>query len=136
MLPNFRNQTRYAFTLSDMSGKTRKTPLTPKNLRSKTMQVLRRQWLYHWKPRKDALKNQLTYRANYVCQSCSRVYHKSNTFVDHITPVVPDQGWDNWDGYMERLYCDKEGYQVLCKVCHTKKTADENRKRKLLSTNG
>lgn len=46
--------------------------------------------------------------------------------MDHIEPVVPESGWDSWDGYIERLFCNEDGYQVICKSCHKKKTASEN----------
>lgn len=52
-----------------------------------------------------------------------------NVFVDHIIPVGgPTQG--GWDGVIERLFCEAEGLQVLCKECHDLKTKDEKNARR------
>lgn len=64
--------------------------------------------------------------------------------VDHINPVVPVTGWDNWDGFISRHYLGE--LQVLCnykgirdgkKSCHSIKTKEENRQRReFLKGNG
>jgi hypothetical protein len=59
---------------------------------------------------------------------------KGKTYMDHIAEVIPVEGfkdsvWD-WNVYMERMFCPKEGFQVLCKECHTAKTRIETSLRK------
>lgn len=53
--------------------------------------------------------------------------------LDHKEPVVPVEGFErgNWDWhvYIERMFCDSEGFQVLCSSCHDKKTKEEDQKR-------
>jgi len=51
---------------------------------------------------------------------------------DHINPVIPLTGFDSWDGAIKRLYCEKDGFQPICKACHKTKTLSENQQRKAL----
>jgi 5-methylcytosine-specific restriction endonuclease McrA len=47
-------------------------------------------------------------------------------FVDHIIPVVdPAVGWTTWDDCIERLFCEPENLQLLCKACHSEKSREE-----------
>lgn len=57
--------------------------------------------------------------------------------VDHIEPVIPVAGWDDWNGYIQRMFFGE--LQVLCnytgirngkKSCHAIKTKEENALRK------
>jgi hypothetical protein len=51
--------------------------------------------------------------------------------VDHIDPVVSvEHGFEGWNVYIERMFCEADGYQVLCKTCHSIKTANERKARK------
>ena len=53
-----------------------------------------------------------------------------NALVDHIDPVVdPATGFVNWDTYINRLFVEKEGLQLLCRDCHDRKTAREKEQR-------
>jgi len=43
--------------------------------------------------------------------------------VDHIDPIVdPAVGFASFDEWIDRCFVEVEGYQVLCKPCHTLKT--------------
>ena len=74
------------------------------------------------------------------CEGCSELFPASKVDIDHIDPVVPLDGkWGrktrflgiNWNEYMERLFCELDGYQVLCKNgCHAAKTEQERAKRR------
>jgi hypothetical protein len=61
---------------------------------------------------------------------CGLLYRNKEINMDHIHPVIPVEGWDNWDGFIERLFVDDEGWQVLCKACHQEKTNEENKERR------
>ena len=46
--------------------------------------------------------------------------------VDHTVPVIdPVNGFETWDIFVERLFCDIGNLSVLCKPCHKIKTDEE-----------
>lgn len=48
--------------------------------------------------------------------------------IDHIITVVPLAGWDDWNGFYERLECDEINLRALCSsVCHKEKTSKERK---------
>ena len=102
--------------------------------------VLRSGWR-KYPPRYDALKaalvgkrtNRLTGRMadHYKCASCSGFFVAKEVQVDHIEPVVdPDDGFVNFIVFIDRLFCEAENLQVLCKPCHKDKTNEERKQRK------
>ena len=61
-----------------------------------------------------------------VCDGCGDVVPETASAVDHILPVVdPSKGFESWDVFIERLFCEQAGFQILCPTCHTKKTKEE-----------
>lgn len=89
------------------------------------LQALRRASL-RWKPRGDALRAAKVDKGKYTCNICKEIHRHKDIQLDHILPVVPVTGWDSLDAVAERLLCWQDGYQVLCRVCHTKKSNEEN----------
>jgi hypothetical protein len=105
----------------------------------------------YFKPKKLALKsarvgrkiNPKTNKMCFVAECCqckTRYFEWENKLqVDHITTVVPTNGWgkteDNlflkydWNQFIERLFIET-GYQVLCASCHKGKSNGENIDRK------
>ena len=89
-----------------------------------------------WKPRYEVLAdakrgkqiNKATGRLaeHYECASCHGLFPLKYMEVDHISSIMYE-GID-WDETITRMFCDKEGLQVLCKDCHRFKT---NLERKL-----
>lgn len=69
-------------------------------------------------------------RGLYVCSICKEPTRSKNIQVDHIEPVVGPEGFVDWNTFIERLFCDKDGFQAVCKFCHSLKTKDENAERK------
>ena len=68
---------------------------------------------------------------HFQCASCKGIFPTKEVQVDHIQPVVdPVKGFEDWNTYIERLFCDREGFQVLCVECHSEKTAQEREERK------
>ncbi len=60
------------------------------------------------------------------CAHCGELHPETETAVDHILPIVnPEIGFESWDKFIENLYCETEGLQVLCNPCHTVKTNKE-----------
>jgi hypothetical protein len=59
---------------------------------------------------------------------------KGKANMDHKEPVVPLEGfsrgsWD-WHEFIERMFCDENGFSALCKGCHDIKTELEDEMRK------
>lgn len=96
---------------------------------------------WKWGPRNDVKKKAWVKRGVYKCAGYKRRGHQvpgtlpppegkkrriNNALVDHIEPVVdPEKGFEDWTTYIERMFCETDGLQVLCHECHTRKTADE-----------
>lgn len=89
-----------------------------------------------WGPRYEALKRAFTSRKtnrktgrmakHYRCNKCFKEFTSIDVQVDHIDPVVnPYIGFQSWDVYIERMFCEVSGYQVLCKDCHKVKSDRE-----------
>lgn len=96
-----------------------------------------------WPPKFAALKAALTGRKtnkktgklaqHFKCASCAYTFIAADVQVDHIHPVVdPVVGFTSWDVYVDRIFCEVNGFQILCKPCHKIKTDIEklNRKKK------
>ena len=85
---------------------------------------------YRWPPRNEAMKKARVDRGQYKCAKCKKVFHRSLIQLDHIKPVVdPKTGFTTWDKFIKRLFCGEDGFQVLCKDCHKKKTEKEDKTR-------
>lgn len=97
------------------------------NLRHWLTQKLRR-ISYQWTPRKEAIKKGRVSRGKYKCSSCEgENFGPKQIQLDHTIPVIdPHTGFINWDDYIERLFCDEEGFQIMCIECHKWKTHREN----------
>jgi 5-methylcytosine-specific restriction endonuclease McrA len=63
---------------------------------------------------------------HYMCAHCTRDFSSTMVQVDHIDPVIcPFKGFESWDVYIQRLYCETSNLQVLCKPCHEIKSTKE-----------
>lgn len=90
-----------------------------------------------WQPIQACKKNAHISRGLYKCEGCGSevapTYYDDekrkrmkNIFVDHIIPVVdPAIGWTTWDDCIERMFCEPENLQLLCKSCHAEKSLEE-----------
>ena len=96
-----------------------------------------RQLTRRWAPISECLKEARTRRGFYLCAGCKQEVPASilegrkrvkNAIVDHIIPVVdPKKGFTTWDECIERMFCEKDNLQVLCKKCHDIKTEQERK---------
>ncbi len=97
-----------------------------------------------WGVKADVKKSARVSTGLYLCASCSTVgpatlppdkgqsRRKNNAAVDHIDPVVnPKDGFIDWNTYINRMFLEEDGYQVLCWACHGVKTRDERELRTL-----
>lgn len=94
-----------------------------------------------WPPKYDALSdayvgkkvNSKTGRTgkHYTCNICKNDFPASEVVADHIDPVIdPAVGFVTWDEVIRRMFCPKEGYQILCSTCHSKKSTAERQQAK------
>jgi 5-methylcytosine-specific restriction endonuclease McrA len=85
-----------------------------------------------WPPKWDALKeactgakvNKKTKRLgrHYECAVCGGEFPQAGVQVDHKVPIGSCKTWDE---FIQKLFCEKDNLQVLCKPCHKKKTKKE-----------
>ena len=86
---------------------------------------------YRWKPRTEAKQEARIERGLYECNMCKGHFKTKEIVIDHIDPVVDlIEGWEGWEEYVNRMFCPKEGFQILCKTCHGVKTKMEEEMRK------
>lgn len=89
-----------------------------------------------WGPINTTKKKAWVERGKYLCASCDTVVPltlggKKSVFVDHKEPVISvEEGFQGWDVYIERLFCEEKNFQVLCNECHNRKTQEERSLRK------
>jgi len=78
------------------------------------------------RPGVDPYKVSRRIKLFFECAICGRRFPRREVSADHIDPVVdPARGWEGWDIYLERLFCDKEGFQIICSEDHDRKTEKE-----------
>jgi hypothetical protein len=79
-----------------------------------------------WPPKYEVLKDA---RRKYVgrgkqqkweflCSICECYHPQKNVEVDHIIPCGSLTSFSDLPGFVERLFCGKEGLRVVCKPCH------------------
>jgi 5-methylcytosine-specific restriction endonuclease McrA len=66
----------------------------------------------------------------YQCAECEFYWQGKDVAVDHITSAGSLKTFADLPGFVERLFCELKGLQVLCKACHTIKTNHEKRGKK------
>ena len=96
-----------------------------------------------WGPRNESKKRARIKRGIYICEGYKCKAHEvpasikvndkrvNNVIVDHIDPVIdPVKGFQSWDDTIKRMFCEIEGFQILCYKCSKHKTQDEREIRK------
>jgi hypothetical protein len=84
-----------------------------------------------WSPINEALKDAKVGPNRYKCASCENSFPVKEIRRDHIETVIPLGGFDSFDGVIRRMFCDKEGVQILCLICHNIKTDQESELREM-----
>lgn len=92
-----------------------------------------RQKSRYWKPilkcklaaRRDYTGINKRQRFEYLCASCGRYFPEKEINVDHIIAAGSLKCGADLEGFIERLFCEEEGLQVLCEKCHTIKTEQD-----------
>lgn len=93
------------------------------------MRMLRRLFLY-WPERAAVRKRSFSRKEGvlsyHLCEKCGKEVPRKESHVDHIIPVIPLTGPDDWGNIMKRLFVSRDEMQNLCKECHAIKTKQEN----------
>lgn len=66
----------------------------------------------------------------YKCSMCKGEFKQKDVQVDHVVPVVPPDKTIqdmSYDEIVDRIFCDLNNLQVLCKSCHDIKTKEEKK---------
>lgn len=101
-----------------------------KQIKNWLVQKLRR-LSYQWPPRKAAIKKGRVSRGKYKCSICEGIFGPKQIQLDHILPVIDEEmGFVDFNTYIERLFCEEDNFQILCKPCHAAKTFFEQEIRK------
>jgi 5-methylcytosine-specific restriction endonuclease McrA len=58
----------------------------------------------------------------YQCKECNNWFPDKKINVDHIVPAGTLRCANDLPGFVDRLFCEIDNLQVLCQVCHDKKT--------------
>ena len=64
----------------------------------------------------------LRQKVQYRCAACRCAFSSKQVAIDHIVDCGTLKDWGDVEGFMRRLFCEKEGLQVLCHDCHDAKT--------------
>lgn len=92
---------------------------------SKIRSDLRRRWMWG-DTRKSALHRARVKGMKPIhslCALCGVIQREKLMDVDHI--IRCGNLKDDPKGFIERLWCDPIGLQILCEICHTKKGEKE-----------
>jgi len=62
----------------------------------------------------------------YKCNVCNKWVGSTKCEVDHIKPVIDNEiGFQTWEIFIARLFCNILNLQIICSDCHDKKTTAE-----------
>ena len=59
------------------------------------------------------------------CNSCGNYFSDKQVSVDHIIPAGTLTCFEDLPEFTRKLFCEVDGLQVLCDICHTNKSALE-----------
>lgn len=90
-----------------------------------------------WKPLSDCkLQGKTVYQGpnkkqkfQYQCNECKGWFAEKNIEIDHIIPAGSLNCKEDLPGFVERLFCEVDGLQILCSSCHDVKTKQEKLKK-------
>lgn len=66
----------------------------------------------------------------YQCNECKGWFKTKEVQVDHKESAGSLKTYEDLPDFVRRLFCELDNLQVLCKVCHDKKTKEERNAKK------
>ena len=77
----------------------------------------------------------------HLCEECKGLFPQKEMKVDHKAPVIPLlHDWESrpgsflnydWNEVIQRLFCEAHNFQVICNKCHSQKSGEEKKARKM-----
>jgi len=64
----------------------------------------------------------------YQCNICKEWFMEKDINIDHIIPARSLTSGADLEGFVSRLFCEKENLQTLCIHCHNIKTQKDRKK--------
>ncbi len=64
-------------------------------------------------------------KKEYRCNACNEWFKQKEVCVDHINPCGRLSSFEDIGEFCKHLFTNKNGLQVLCKICHNAKTKKE-----------
>lgn len=61
----------------------------------------------------------------FECAHCNDFFDRKEVQADHIEDIAHVNGFTNWEDYITKLFCEKDGFQILCLDCHFMKSEYE-----------
>lgn len=65
------------------------------------------------------------HRYEHQCEQCKGWFKQKDIEVNHRIPCGSLKSFDDLPGFVERLFCEEEGLEIVCKECHRKITNEE-----------
>jgi len=104
--------------------------MTKAQMVGRVLSALRESTRY-WIPKMDKLNEGKRRRANgdweNTCEGCGDWFRLPDLEIDHIIPCGGMNCFSKAQGWLERAFVEKEGFQRLCKICHLSKTLREKK---------
>jgi hypothetical protein len=66
----------------------------------------------------------------YFCVSCEGWFPDKEVEMNHIIEAGSLRSFDDLPEFVERLFCNEDGFECLCKPCHKRLTQEQREKRK------
>ena len=66
---------------------------------------------------------------HFLCNECGHDFPQKQIEVDHKIPIGTEKTWDE---FIDRLFCERDNLQVLCRECHKQKSLKERSHVKML----
>ena len=88
--------------------------------------ALRRVSMIRWTPTKEVRhRSRIPYvgpnkkrKYSYICEMCEGEFDAKNTAVHHIIPCGTLTCAADLEGFVTRLFCEKEHLMLICNKCH------------------
>lgn len=94
-----------------------------------------RQKSRRWKPiyqaleaaRRPSKSTNKRLKWEFICEVCKDWFAQANIQADHRIPCGSLRSGKDLEGFVERLFVEKDGFRIVCKECHQEITNEQRR---------